>query len=101
MMNCHKDKDCNKGSYQKKVRYKSILKMSACCLGPILIFFVLSALGIRASGILVLLCPLMMVYMIWMMAKEQQKEEKNSKTEFLTDSSHIEVDSVPQAKELD
>ncbi len=98
MMNCHKDKDCKDGN-DKQMGLKGILKMSACCWGPILGFFVLSALGISASGLLFLACPLMMVYMMWMMTKKQQKEEKTSKAETLTNASYQEVESTPQAKE--
>ncbi len=98
-MNCHKDKDC-KDSNHKQMGLKGILKMSACCWGPMLAFLVLSAFGISVSGLLILACPLMMVYMMWMMTKGQHKEEKISKAEVLTDTSTQEVERTPQANEV-
>lgn len=99
-MKCHSGKDCNKDNNHKQMGLKGILKMSACCWGPMLGFLILSTLGIGASELLLLVCPLIMIYMIWMMGKMQQKEEKNSKAEAHTDTSLQEVESTPQTKKV-
>ncbi len=99
-MKCHSEKDCNKGNNHKQMGLKGMLKMSACCWGPMLGFFVLSAIGISASGLLLLACPLMMIYMVWMMTKAQKKDENTSKTEVLTETSTQGVESTPQVNEV-
>lgn len=99
MMNCHKDKDCKDNNF-KQVGLKGILKMSACCWVPMLAFLILSAIGISASGLLLLACPLMMIYMMWAMGRMQQKEKGTSNPTSHMDIPIQEVDSVPQTKEL-
>jgi hypothetical protein len=63
---------------------KQFLKMAACCAGPILGLALLAplagSLGVGLSSmlstLLVLACPLSMLFMVYFMMREQKAEEK-------------------------
>lgn len=67
-----------KGENNQQLGMKDMLKMAACCGGPLVGAAVLGALGINAGFLVALACPLMMGYMMWMMGKMQAAEGQSA-----------------------
>ena len=112
---CNKNKDSknNHGKHNQQMGMKDknnqqmgmkdMLKMAACCGGPLAGAAILGAFGINASFLLLLACPLMMGYMMWMMGRMQSTEDQASETEKpLEEASSEPVKQLPQrpVKEL-
>ncbi len=80
---CNKDKDDknSQGTNNLQMGVKDLLKMGACCAGPLVGAAILGAFGVNASFLAALACPLMMGYMMWMMGRMQPSQGQSSEVE--------------------
>jgi len=75
-MNCHNNNENNKKGFLKYG-----LMMGLCCLLPIILVALLPLFGFKAlalSGLASLICPIMMISMMFMMGKSHKKDDGNS-----------------------
>ncbi|HWP48646.1 MAG TPA: hypothetical protein VNM22_15935 [Candidatus Limnocylindrales bacterium] len=83
-MNCcnkNEDDKSSQGTNNLQMGVKDLLKMGACCVGPLAGAAVLGAFGINASFLAALACPLMMGYMMWRMGRMQPSKGQSSEVE--------------------
>lgn len=76
-MNCHNNNDGN----NKKGFLKHGLMMGLCCLLPTILLALLPLLGSKAlalSSLSSLLCPIMMIGMMFMMIRSHKKGDNNN-----------------------
>ena len=76
-MNCHNNNNEN----NKKGFLKHGLMMGLCCLLPVILVALLPILGFKAlalSSLSSLLCPIMMIGMMFMMGRSHKKGENNN-----------------------
>lgn len=73
---CHKDKDSKNSlnNHNQQMSLKDMLRMVACCIGPLAGVVILGAFGINAAFLAALACPLMMGYMMWMMGRMESSK---------------------------
>ena len=96
---CNKNEDGKKshGKNNPQMGVKDMLKMAACCGGPLAAAAILGAFGINATFLAALACPLMMGYMMWMMGRMQATEDQSSQAqETLKEASSEPVKQLPQ-----
>ena len=77
-MNCHNN---NNNENNKKGFLKHGLMMMLCCLLPVILVSLLPILGFKAlalSSLSSLLCPIMMIGMMFMMGRNHKKGEVNN-----------------------
>lgn len=88
-MNCHNNNNNN----NKKGMLKHGLMMMLCCLLPVILVATLPILGFKAlalSSLASLLCPIMMIGMMFMMGRNHKKCEDNNS---IDKEDYINVDS--------